>query len=160
MKKLILFGFLFISLTAFTQNDTIKNWTINGDFSLNFSQSYFSNWSAGGENSLNLIGKYTMDANYAKDRHAWKNWIDLAYGYNFIGKNNPMKTEDKIEFISAYEYTLRKPWYLTGILTFKSQFSNGYNYEVDSTNNISGFMSPAYIDLGPNITYKQMIISV
>lgn len=154
MKKLILFGFLIISMSAFTQNDTIKDWTIKGKASLNFSESYFSNWSAGGENSLNLIAKYTMDANYKKDRHSWVNWIDLAFGYNVIGKSDPMKTEDKIEFISAYNYSLKKNWELTALLTFKSQFANGYNYEKDSTNNVSGFMAPAYIDLGPGITYK------
>lgn len=154
MKKLILLGFLMISISAFTQNDTINNWIIKGKTSLNFSQSYFSNWSAGGENSLNLVAKYTMDANYKKDKHSWDNWIDLGFGYNFIGDNEPMKTEDKIELISAYNYNFKKHWAVSGILTFKSQFSNGYDYAKDSTNPVSAFMAPAYIDLGPGITYK------
>lgn len=154
MKKILLLGFLAISMTAFTQNDTIKNWTIKGKASLNFSQSYFSNWSAGGDNSLNLIGKYTMDANYSKDRHSWNNWIDLAFGYNIIGENEPMKTEDKIEFISAYQYSLKKHWSLSALLTFKSQFTKGFEYSKDSSNHVSGFMAPAYIDFGPGIAYK------
>ena len=154
MKKLGLLGFLVISMTAFTQNDTTKNWTTKGNASLNFSESYFSNWSAGGDNSLNLIAKYTMSADYKKDRHSWNNWIDLAFGYNLIGKNEPMKTEDKIEFISAYNYNLKKSWEFTVMASFKSQFANGFDYEKDSTNNVSGFMAPAYIDLGPGITYK------
>ncbi len=154
MKKLLLLGFLVISMTAFTQNDTTKNWTTKGNASLNFSESYFSNWSAGGDNSLNLIAKYTMSADYKKDRHSWNNWIDLAFGYNLIGKNEPMKTEDKIEFISAYNYNLKKSWEFTVMASFKSQFANGFDYEKDSTNNVSGFMAPAYIDLGPGISYK------
>jgi len=154
MKKLVLLGFLVISMTAFTQNDTTKNWTTKGNASLNFSESYFSNWSAGGDNSLNLIAKYTMSADYKKDRHSWNNWIDLAFGYNLIGKNEPMKTEDKIEFISAYNYNLKKSWEFTVMASFKSQFANGFDYEKDSTNNVSGFMAPAYIDLGPGISYK------
>ncbi len=154
MKKLLLLGFLVISMTAFTQNDTTKNWTTKGNVSLNFSESYFSNWSAGGDNSLNLIAKYTMSADYKKDRHSWNNWIDLAFGYNLIGKNEPMKTEDKIEFISAYNYNLKKSWEFTVMASFKSQFANGFDYEKDSTNNVSGFMAPAYIDLGPGISYK------
>lgn len=154
MKKFILLGFLFVSLAAFTQNDTIKNWKTEGKASLNFSQSYFSNWSAGGENSLTAIGKYTMNADYKKNKHGWNNWIDLAFGYNLIGKSDHMKTEDKIEFISSYNYDLKKNWQFSTVLTFKSQFAKGYEYSKDSTNSISGFMAPAYIDIGPGITYK------
>jgi len=154
MKKLLLLGLIFISVTAYSQNDTIKYWKTEGKMSLNFSQSYFSNWSAGGENSLTAIGKYTMKANYKKKKHSWNNWIDLAFGYNLIGKSDPMKTEDKIEFITSYNYDLKKNWQFSTILTFKSQFAKGYEYSKDSTNSISGFMAPAYIDFGPGITYK------
>jgi hypothetical protein len=154
MKKILLLSFLVISLSGFSQNDTIKNWTFKGKASLNFSQSYFSNWSAGGENSLTAIGKYTMDANYVKNKHSWNNWLDLAFGYNVIGKSDPLKTDDKIELVSSYNYLLKKAWSFSTILTFKSQFANGYEYSVDSTNNISGFMAPAYLDIGPGIAYK------
>ena len=153
MKKITLLSLLLLTMTAFSQTDTTY-WTTPGKFSLNFSQSYYSNWSAGGDNSLNVIGKYTQEANYEKEKHSWKNWLDLALGYNFIGENDPMKTEDKIEFISAYNYKIKKNWEITGLLTFKSQFTKGYEYSKDSTNHVSGFMSPAYIDLGPGITYK------
>ena len=143
-----------MSISLFSQNDTIKNWTIKGKASLNFSQSYFSNWSAGGENSITAVGKYTMNADYKKDKKSWTNWLDLALGYSIIGKADPMKTEDKIEFISAYDYTFKKHWSISAVLTFKSQFAKGYDYANDSSNHISGFMAPAYIDLGPGISYK------
>ncbi len=154
MKKTLVLLFLLASISLFSQNDTLKNWTYKGKASLNFSQSYFSNWSAGGESSITGVAKYTMEANYQKAKHSWKNWIDLAYGYSLIGKSDPMKTEDKIEFISNYEYTFKKHWSFSAVLTFKSQFSNGYDYTKDSTNNISGFLAPAYIDLGPGISYS------
>ncbi|PLX05546.1 MAG: hypothetical protein C0598_14320 [Marinilabiliales bacterium] len=154
MKKLLLSILIFMSISLFSQNDTIKNWTIKGKASLNFSQSYFSNWSAGGENSITAVGKYTMNADYKKDKKSWTNWLDLALGYSIIGKADPMKTEDKIEFISAYDYTFKKHWSISAVLTFKSQFAKGYDYANDSSNHISGFMAPAYIDLGPGISYK------
>lgn len=154
MKKTLLLIFLLANLSLFSQNDTIKNWTYKGKASLNFSQSYFSNWSQGGESSLTGVAKYTMEANYQKAKHSWKNWLDLAYGYSVIGKNDPMKTEDKIELISNYEYHFKKHWAFSAVLTFKSQFSKGYDYTKDSTNNISGFLAPAYIDLGPGINYS------
>lgn len=154
MKNFILLGLLFISFAVHSQNDTTKNWKTEGKASLNFSQSYFSNWSAGGENSLTAIGKYTMKVDYNKEKHSWNNWIDLAFGYNLIGKSDPMKTEDKIEFISSYNYDIIKNWQFSTVLTFKSQFAKGYEYSKDSSNSISGFMAPAYIDIGPGISYK------
>ncbi len=154
MKKSLLFILLISGLTAFSQTDTIKNWTIEGKASLNFSQSYFSNWSAGGESSIASIGKYTMTANYLKNKHSWNNWLDLALGYNIIGSADPMKTEDKIELVSSYGYELKKSLYFSTFFTFKSQFSKGYDYTKDSTNHISGFMAPAFIDLGPGIKYQ------
>ncbi len=154
MKKTLLLILVIAGNGGYSQNDTIKNWALKGKASLNFSQSYFSNWTAGGENSLTAVAKYTMDANYSKGRHSWTNWFDIAYGYNMIGKSKAMKTEDKIEVLSSYNYDLRKNWALSAVLSFKSQFAKGYDYGKDSTNNISGFMSPAYIDLGPGITYK------
>ena len=153
MKKILLILFVVFTLGAYSQSDTTY-WTVKGKASLNFSQSYFSNWSAGGENSITGIAKYTMDANYQKAKHSWTNWIDLAYGYSLIGESEPMKTEDKIEFLSSYNYDLNKVWKLSAVLSFKSQFANGYDYSKDSSNNISGFLAPAYIDLGPGITYK------
>ncbi len=154
MKKTLLLLLLFTGISAFSQNDTIKNWKFDGKASINFSQSYFSNWAAGGENSLAAIGKYTMNANYKKNKHGWDNWLDLALGYNIIGSNDPMKTDDKIELVSVYGYELKKSLYLSMLLTFKSQFAKGYDYAKDSTNYISGFMAPGYIDVGPGIKYK------
>ncbi len=137
-----------------SQTDTTKNWKIESKTSLNFSQSYFSNWSAGGENTLATTGKYTGSANYGKEKHKWDNWLDLALGYSLIGENDPMKTDDKIEFISSYGYKFHDKLYATVLLTFKSQFAKGYNYKEDSTNYISNFMAPGTIDIGPGIEWK------
>lgn len=155
MKKILIITLLFTSVAAFSQ-DTIRvgNWIMMGKVSMNFSQSYFSNWLAGGTSNLTAIGKYTMTANYKKDRHAWNNWIDLALGYSLFLDVDPLKTEDKIEYITSYEYQLRKNWYFTVLGKFASQFAKGYDYSVDSTNYISKFMAPAFIDIGPGITYQ------
>ncbi len=155
MKKILFITLLFASVAAFSQ-DTIRvgNWTIMGKVSLNISQSYFANWSAGGISSFTPIGKYTMTANYKKDRHEWNNWLDLALGYNLFLDVDPLKTEDKIEYITSYRYQLAKSWYFAVLGKFASQFAKGYDYSVDSTNYISKFMAPAYIDVGPGITYE------
>jgi len=156
MKKLILLSLLFGSLTMFAQNDTIHwgNWTVMGKVSANFSQSYFSNWSAGGTSSFTGIGKYTMSADFNKGKHSWTNWLDLALGYSIFAEQEPLKTEDKIEYITSYRYQLHKHWYFTVMGKFATQFANGYDYGVDSTNYISKFLAPAWTDIGPGIMYE------
>lgn len=146
---------LFGTFASFSQ-DTIQlgNWTIMGKFSLNISQAYFSNWSQGGQSNFTTIGKFNLLVDYKKDRHGWNNYLDMALGYTVFMEDKPMKTEDKIEYITAYRYELHKHWYLTMMGKFASQFAKGYDYEVDSTTYISKFMAPGYFDLGPGITYQ------
>ena len=38
-------------------------------------------------------------------------------------------------------------------MTFQTQFANGYNYAVDSTERISGFMNPGYVTLGLGVQW-------
>ena len=155
MKKLLLVLLITSSFGLYAQ-DTIKvgNWMITGKASLNLSQVYFNNWSAGGTSNLTFIGKYTMSANYEKERHAWTNWLDLALGYTVFLETEPMKTEDKIEYITSYRYQLHKNWYFTVMGKFATQFAAGYDYAVDSTDYISNFLAPAYVDIGPGIMYE------
>lgn len=156
MKRFLLITLLSGFLIAQAQNDTIQlgNWTIMGKASANFSQSYFANWSAGGDNSLNVIGKYGMNANYLNGKHGFTNWLNLALGYSIIGDGNPMKTDDKIEYIPGYTYEIKGPWLFSVMGKFGTQFAKGYDYSVDSSNYISKFMAPGYIDIGPGIQYK------
>lgn len=154
MRIILLIIFIFSALFSMAQTDTVKYWKIENKASLNFSQSYFSNWSAGGENTLASTGKYTTNVNYAKKKHKWDNWLDLALGYSLIGDNKAMKTDDKIEFISSYGYDIHDKLYATLLLTFKSQFAKGYKYKEDSTTFISKFMAPGSIDIGPGIEWK------
>ncbi|NOX85684.1 MAG: DUF3078 domain-containing protein [Chlorobi bacterium] len=156
MKRILLIAILFGAITTYSQ-DTIRvgNWMITGKVSFNISQSYFSNWSAGGISSLTTVGKYTMSANYQKDRHSWTNWLDLALGYSLYLDVDPMKTDDKIEYITSYQYQLNnKNWSFTVLGRFATQFAKGYDYGVDSSTYISKFFAPAYADIGPGIMYK------
>lgn len=155
MKRILLIAALFTTVATFAQ-DTIQvgNWTIMGKVSMNLSQSYFSNWSAGGTSNLTTIGKYTMSADFKKNRHGWNNWLDMALGYSLFLETEPLKTEDKIEYITGYRYELHKHWYFTVMGKFATQFAKGYDYSVDSTNYISNFLAPAYTDIGPGITYE------
>ncbi len=155
MKRVLLI-LIVIGITTVYAQDTIQlgNWTIMGKVSINLSQSYFSNWSAGGISNLTTIGKYNMSANYKKNRHGWNNYLDVALGYTMFLEEEPLKTEDKIEYITGYEYELHKHWYFTVMGKFATQFAKGYDYGVDSSNYISKFLAPAWVDVGPGIKYQ------
>jgi len=143
--------------------DTIEGWKYGGMFSLNFAQTSLTNWSAGGQNSIAINSMANLFANYKKGNSSWENYLNLGYGILKQGKKaNFMKTDDKIEFVSKYGKKASKSWYYSGLLSFNSQFTAGYNYPDDSTI-ISNFLAPGYVlgaigmDYKPNKNFSAFI---
>ncbi len=155
MKKIFLVILFFSAVISYGQTDTKSYWEKSGNFNLNFTQNYFSNWSAGGENSIAGLPKLHYQAIYTKDKIKWSNFMNFALGYSVVGQSDIMKTDDKIEVISNFGYKLRNNWFATLDVKFLSQFAKGFDYSVDSTNYISKFMSPGYLNIGPAITYNK-----
>ena len=155
MKKFILFILLLGSFYSYGQKDTVKYWKTEGNLTLNFTQNYFSNWSAGGENSIAGLPKLHYQAIYNKDRLKWANYMNFALGYSLIGKSKIMKTDDKIEIISGVGYKIHKYWFAALHVKYSTQFAKGFDYAVDSTNYISKFMSPGYLNIGPSIDFNK-----
>lgn len=183
MKKYIsLFAFLFITFSIYAQKpdstqskvdsvqakinvlkaakdsikaaDTLRYWKKGGLMGINFMQSSFTNWAAGGENALSATALVSLYANYKKDKSTWDNNLDMAYGILQSGTTAVRKNEDKIEFSSKYgRYAFADHWYYTALLSFKSQFDNGYNYPDDSTI-VSHFLAPAYVLGAIGLDYK------
>lgn len=153
MKKYILFASFLITLTSLAQTPDTA-WKKGGLISINFSQASFTNWAAGGENALSGIALLNMFANYKKDKDTWDNSIDLAYGMLQSGNSAIRKNEDKIDLSSKYgRYAFAEHWYYSGLVNFKSQFADGYNFPNDSVI-ISRFMAPAYLLVALGIDYK------
>ncbi len=157
MKRISLFILLFlfglIQAMAGTKADTVTLWKVKGKASLNFNENYFSNWAAGGENAYGTIGKFVIDANYKKNRVIWTNHLNMALGYSIFGSSKLLKTADQIEWYSTYKNQFRKKWLFTVLGSVKTQFANGYDYKVDSTTAVSGFVSPLTLDIGPGLQY-------
>lgn len=141
---------------AMAQDEGVQSpWTHGGTAGFNMAQSHFDNWSAGGQDNVNFLGLAKYNINYKNGKHKWDNGLDLQLGYSYYDFNqSPVKTDDRIFLSSLYGYNIKDDiWYATANLTFQTQFANGYNYAVDSTNRISGFMAPAYITLGLGIQW-------
>jgi len=169
MKKIVILTLLMSGTLLYAQQDikkvatpmeraagdSVKAWTILGTAGLNINQAAFSNWAAGGENSIGVGALFNLKADYKKNKHSWKNNLDLAYGFQFLGKGSAArytKTDDKIEYTTSYGYGVTKHWDVTLLVNFRTQFSNGYNYPNDSVA-ISRFMSPGYLVAGIGMNY-------
>jgi hypothetical protein len=131
-------------------------WKTGGTLRFTFTQGAQSNWSAGGEkNTLGLSSFFSGYAFYKKGRHSWDNTADLAFGFLNTTSLGSRKTDDRIDLLSKYGYELKKNWYLSGLVNFRTQFANGYAYPADSPPVLtSTFMAPGYLIVSPGLNYK------
>lgn len=139
---------------------TSKIWKKGGNFSLTVNQGSLSNWAAGGDNfSFSLNSNLGLFAFYKKDKHSWDNSLDLAYGVISSTSLGKRKANDRIDFLSKYGYELNPKLNLTGLVNFRSQFANGFNYLKNSNNAdsavlVSKSLAPAYVLLSIGLDYK------
>lgn len=142
---------------AFSQEAADTLWKFNGVTSLNFSQMSLVNWAAGGENSLAGNSFVNLNANYkSRDGNAsWTNELYLGYGMIRQGNEQVRKSDDKIDLASKYGYKASEQWSYTGLLSFKTQFTEGYANPGDADRTkISNFMAPGYLNLSFGMDYK------
>jgi hypothetical protein len=110
--------------------DTVNRvWKVGGTFSFNINQGSLSNWSAGGDEfSFSLNSFLNAYAFYKKDRQAWDNILDMAYGIVQTTSLGRRKSSDRFDFTSKYGYSLNKKLNLSTLFNLRSQFANGYHY--------------------------------
>ncbi|MFD1631521.1 DUF3078 domain-containing protein [Pseudopedobacter beijingensis] len=162
-KTIITSVFMLGSLLAVAQNkDEVKEgWSKKGNISLLFNQSAFNNWIAGGENNVSGTLGLNYDFNYKRGQNTWDNKIIGAYGL-VRTKNSEFakKTDDRLELNSLYGRQASGNWYYSGVLNFKTQFAEGYNYGTDNNGkeirtSYTNFFSPAYLTFGPGMLWKK-----
>lgn len=158
MNKLISFltiALFTVTLSAQEPADTL--WKYNGVVSLNFSQMALSNWGAGGENSVAGNGRITLGANYLSRESdvSWDNELILGYGLLQQGDDPVRKSDDKIDLSSKFGYKAGGNWKYSGLLSFRSQFTEGYaNPGDENRTKISNFLAPGYLNLSFGMDYK------
>ncbi len=135
--------------------DTLEGWHNSGVFSLNMAQSSFTNWAAGGQNSVAINGLINLAANYKKDKSAWDNALNIGYG-KMLQKGTDLgwvKTDDRIDFQSKYGRQASEKWFYSGLMSFKTQMTPGYNYP-NTDDKISDLLAPAYLLFSVGMDYK------
>lgn len=139
-----------------TLPDSITYWEKTNRVGADLNQIAFVNWSVGGNNSVAVLAKGNFTRNYLKNNVSWKNELIMRYGLNSQEGQELRKTDDQIQLNSIFGYrkdTLSN-WYYSARFTFNTQFANGYSYP-NTTDEISGPLSPAYIFLGVGSEYSR-----
>ena len=161
MRKSIIAFILFVLIAGYQPvlngqaADTTLGWSKSGVFSLNMAQASFTNWAAGGQNSVALNGLINLAANLKNEKSAWDNALTIGYG-KMRQKGNDLgwvKTDDRIDFQSKYGQKASEKWFYSGLMSFRTQMDNGYNYP-DTENKISDLLAPAYLLFSLGMDYK------
>lgn len=161
MRKSIIAFILFVLLAGYQPvlngqaADTTRGWSKSGVFSLNMAQASFTNWAAGGQNSVALNGLINLAANLKNEKSAWDNALTIGYG-KMRQKGNDLgwvKTDDRIDLQSKYGQKASEKWFYSGLMSFRTQMDNGYNYP-DTENKISDLLAPAYLLFSLGMDYK------
>ncbi|HUX84660.1 MAG TPA: DUF3078 domain-containing protein [Chitinophagaceae bacterium] len=137
--------------------DTVKKpWKLGGLISLNLSQGSQSNWASGGDDfSFAANGLFNGFAYLTSGKNIWDNSLSMAYGYFNTTSLGGRKSEDLYDLTSKYGYQAAKKWYYTGLVDFRSQFSNGYLYSSNAPPQFnSAALSPAYLLVSIGMEYK------
>lgn len=158
MKKIILTFFLVTSIhLLYSQENADTLWKFNGLTSVNFSQMSLSNWAAGGENSVAGNAVINLNANFksADQKIGWNNELLMGFGLLRQGDDPVRKSDDKIDFASKFGYKASKKWFYSGLLSFRTQFAEGFaNPGDENRTRISNFMAPGYINLSLGMDFK------
>lgn len=160
MKKIIIIiiSIIFISGIAISQDEVETKsekgtWKTKGNIALNANQTSFTNWAAGGDNSLSGNTFLNYSANYKKEKTTWDNSIELGIGYMKQGESDFYKNDDRIVLSSKYGRYAFEHWYYSGLVSFRSQFAEGYKSLTDNTK-VSNFLAPAYVTISIGMDYK------
>ena len=127
--------------------------SFQGSYGLNINQLALSNWAAGGES--NFSGKAFANFILLDQKKTFEQKLigNFAFGIARFASKGIEKQDDKIDLTYSLSRNSLTQWNLSSIVTFNTQFANGYKYPNDSTV-ISTFFAPAYLTLSAGCSYK------
>ncbi|MDC3229179.1 DUF3078 domain-containing protein [Flavobacteriaceae bacterium] len=170
MKNLLLLLLLLLPLMCFSQEnepseESKDGWKKTGKITLLINQSAFSNWQAGGDNNFAGNLNLNYDLNYLSGDWSLDNKILASYGLTNSKDDGTRKTDDRLELNSILGKKLKESWSASFFMNFKTQFTDGYDYEDDFMDQnptlsnedfpASGFFKPAYWSFGPGLLWKK-----
>lgn len=132
-------------------------WTIKGNASLQFTQSYFSdNWFQGGNKNYAAISMLTLEANFDnKQKLQWENKLEAQLGFQTTTGDtlHSMKvTSNLLRYTTKVGYKAFKNWYYT--TRFQANTQIYPNYKTNSDSYTARFASPLYLSLSFGMDFK------
>lgn len=133
-------------------------WTYKGNAYAQFTQLYISdNWYKGGESTNALLSGLILEANYNdQQRVQFENKLELKLGFITAPSDtvHRYKTNaDMFRISSKLGVRARHNWYYTLASELKSQFFA--NYQTNTNNMISNFLTPLQLDLTLGLDFKK-----
>jgi hypothetical protein len=90
---------------------------------------------------------------YKTEKSKWINNLDLFYALQKTTSQGTRKTDDRIDYYTKYSRTLSKKWGFGIVGNFRTQFTEGYDYNKTPKELTSGFMAPAYLTIAPGFDW-------
>ena len=160
MKKTLMLLAILLSNSAMViaQTEADTTWRRTFDAGLNLNQAAFSdNWKAGGISSIGLNTYLNARADYVNGKISWDNDAQLQYGFIKNKGEDQRKSIDRIYLDTKYGYAISSDWNAFFSVNFLSQFTKGYEYDIDADGNdrlISNFLSPGFLTFAIGAEYK------
>lgn len=169
MKNLVVFMLAILAAVATyaqdaAEEETTSNWAKSASFGLNVTNVGLENWAGGGQSSLAIAGLVKAGAVYTKGAVTWDNSLEAGYGLlrqrddaNVIQLR---KSDDRFILASKFSKDFgESPWAFTGLLDFRTQMTDGFEYSYDENNvlqenRISRLFAPGYLTVAVGGEYK------
>jgi hypothetical protein len=172
MKKFLLVLSLFSTGAIMAQDATIQElkstaekkieedtthkvgWKKGIKINLGLAQGNTSNWAAGAEKSSFTINSYVnLFANLKRGDNEWTNNLDLYYALINTTSQGTRKNDDRIDYFTKYTHKIKPKMGFGVVGNFRTQFSDGFDYEKTPKEKISGFFAPAYLTIAPGFDW-------
>lgn len=132
-------------------------WTTKCEFSLQFSQNYFSEmWYKGANNNMTFLSSLLAEANYNdQKRIQWDNRLEMRLGFinsksDTVHKYIP--SDNKLYLMSKFGLKAYRDFYYTLSTEAQTQLMNGY--KVNDKVRYSAFFAPLDLYLSLGMDYK------
>jgi hypothetical protein len=144
--------------TSSTKKSDKGTWKKGGMVNIALSQAGTRNWAPGGDRlALSVNTFFTAYANKTKAKSYWNNRIEASYGFMNTNAYGIVKNDDRVELISRYNHQIGKvrksKWSYGAIANFRTQLTDGYDFDNGNKKRISSFLAPAYFLFSPGMSY-------
>ncbi|MBP3712553.1 MAG: DUF3078 domain-containing protein [Bacteroidaceae bacterium] len=132
-------------------------WKFTGETSIQFAQTYLSdNWYKGGETNITGNFDLTLRANYNNQRKiTWENTLDAQLGFQTTetDENRTFRpNHNLLRYTGNAGYKAWKNWYYSLVVILQTQIAP--NYQKNTDNITSKFLSPLEVTVAPSMKYE------